>query len=290
MKSQFSSAKQIFFFGGILKTIQLVLNFLPFLLIACEPNVRQSSDNRELEADYGIIGGQDVSRSDELMRSTVGLVMMSRGSQSICTGSIVADNIVLTAAHCMVGVDGAVVTYGADIETAIVDKKYYPVLEVYIHPSYDPEADKNSNDIALVKFDGNLPGDNSKVTLLGNTSLLKNGMLATLTGYGASIEADGKFSGSSILRKVQVPLADSQFSQTEIQFSSAGGSGACHGDSGGPAYATIDGELVVIGVTSRTTDLKGGCQKDSIYTNVAPFKAWIEATASELQRSRSLER
>ena len=69
-------------------------------------------------------------------------------------------------------------------------------------------------------------------------------------------------------------------------FSSATGTGACHGDSGGPAIAAIKGQNYLIGITSRTTDLKGGCHKDSIYTNVAAYQALIVRVAAKLQNSK----
>jgi secreted trypsin-like serine protease len=79
---------------------------------------------------------------------------------------------------------------------------------------------------------------------------------------------------------------DPNFSETEISFSSTDGSGACHGDSGGPAFATIKGQKVIVGITSRTTDKSGGCHKDSVYTNVAAYKTLIDQMAAKLQAAQ----
>lgn len=270
-----------------MKTTKLfTLTSLLLALVACgSPDRQLASSYDQASNDSGIIGGQDVADSDTLMKSTVGLILLMGDSQAICTGSLVSENVVLTAAHCVVGIDGAVVVYGADLEKAAKDKKYLKVTNVFVHPSYSEAAKKDSHDIALVRFEGKLPDSYAPTALLSDTSLLSKGLQVTLAGYGASSEENGDLSGSAVLRKTTVPLANPQFSKTEMSFSSSSGSGACHGDSGGPAFATVKGQTVLVGVTSRTTDPKGGCHKDSIYTNVAPYKDMIEKMAAKLQAS-----
>jgi len=266
-----------------MKTTKLfTLTSLLLGLAACGSPDRQLASYNQ-DADAGIIGGNDVADSDPLSKSTVGLVLMLGEQQAICTGTVISENVVLTAAHCVVGIDGAVVVYGSDLEQAAHDKKYLKVTNVFVHPSYDEGADKESNDIALVRFSGKLPAGYTKAALLADASALKKGLSVTLAGYGASSEVNGQLDGSAVLRKTTVPLENPQFSKTEMSFNSSKGSGACHGDSGGPAYASIKGQNVLIGVTSRTTDKNGGCHKDSIYTNVAPYKAMIEKMAAKMQ-------
>ena len=48
------------------------------------------------------------------------------------------------------------------------------------------------------------------------------------------------------------------------------------GDSGGPAFVTRAGKLVLVGVTSRGS---GNCDGEGIYTDVRQFRAFINNVA-----------
>lgn len=235
----------------------------------------------------GIIGGVNVDSSDVINQSTVALVMSVKGGEAICTGVLVTENIVLTAAHCLVDVDGAVVVFGTDIKSSVEAKRFAQVSHGVIHPDYDPHADKDSHDLALVRFEGLKPSTYEVAKLLSSSQKLAKNLPVTLAGYGASFERRGKMSGSAILRKTTVPLTNPYFSKTEISFSSIAGKGACHGDSGGPAYATINGDITVVGVTSRTTDELGGCHKDSVYTKVSAYEDFIKKSITQLQSEQA---
>ena len=96
----------------------------------------------------------------------------------------------------------------------------------------------------------------------------------------------GETQGTSILRAATVKLTDPLYAQTELLIEqTADGKGACHGDSGGPAFAQINGQLVQVGVTSRSATEAGGltCQSGSIYTNVAAQAGFIEKTIARLE-------
>jgi len=270
-------------------------NLKPFVLVslllalaACgNQSQNVAAALNQSSVDSGIIGGADVAASDSITETTVGLIFMVHMSQATCTGTLVAPNIVLTAAHCVIDSRAGAVIFGTDIKKAADANQYATITAVFPHPDYHEGPGKNSNDIALVKFKGKLPAGYKVANLLPDASLLTKNLQVTLAGYGVSVEGpNGKMSGSGILRKVAVPLTDPNYSETEMLFGARDGAGACHGDSGGPAFATINGQTYVIGVTSRTTDQKGGCHTDSIYTNVAAFKTVIEQGISKLSKAK----
>ncbi len=80
----------------------------------------------------------------------------------------------------------------------------------------------------------------------------------------------------------------SKFSDDEVLFQQYKGSGACHGDSGGPAYTKdLSGHLVVFGVTSRSATAEGGstCLEGSVYTNTAAYNDFIAKGVASLEAS-----
>jgi secreted trypsin-like serine protease len=52
----------------------------------------------------------------------------------------------------------------------------------------------------------------------------------------------------------------------------------------------IGGIKTLIGVTSRTTDPRGGCHKDSVYTNVAAYQDFIATSLLALNSSQKMPR
>ena len=243
------------------------------LFAACSPYQAQTSrPELNVDSSAGIIGGNLVTSSDAVSKITVGLVFIAKDEESICTGTLIERNVILTAAHCVVDTDGGVAVFDTDLTRASNHRKaHVKFSKIWVHPSYDPEAEFDSHDLALIMLRKPAPVGYEVAELLQKTELLQKNLPVILAGYGASSGTNGELSGDPLLRQIQVPLDNPSFSKTEISFDSSQGKGACHGDSGGPALASIEGKLTLIGVTSRTTDQEGGCHKDSVYTNVAPY-------------------
>ena len=64
----------------------------------------------------------------------------------------------------------------------------------------------------------------------------------------------------------------------------AGGNGvdSCNGDSGGPAYVEVDGEVQLAGATSRATkNFTQPCGDGGIYTRVDRYVDWIRQVAHQ---------
>ena len=56
----------------------------------------------------------------------------------------------------------------------------------------------------------------------------------------------------------------------------------CFGDSGGPVYASIDGAITLVGLTSRgRLDTTIDCGAGGIYTNVAYHRAWLAEVSGD---------
>lgn len=253
-------------------------------LAACAPKVQEETYLNQ-RTDSSIVGGEEVSELDPIAASTV--FIFDRQVGALCTGTLISENLVLTAAHCTNSNPKAlVIGFGTQLPT---DKDEHMELRLVIagqtHPDWEKLTDSkkyNWGDLALLRFDGPLPEGAQPASLLSNAKSLKNGMRVTLAGYGV-IDMVKDVSSDS-LRKVDVVLTEKNYSKTELLFEQYQGKGACHGDSGGPALATSKGKLVVVGVTSRAATEAGGrnCLEGSIYTSVAAHLNWIKKAAKEL--------
>lgn len=256
------------------------------LVAACSNQSSNNSlpnqDGNSLQTDHvnAIIGGEEISASTPIAKSIVAVYDAAEGQ--LCSGALLTNNIVVTAAHC-IGEDPTSMYVFFDVKVSENSEKRQ-VVQTVVSPLWATRQneDKDHGDIALVKFEGSLPATYSAAVVLPNFRLLKNGGSVTLTGYGLSNAADLETAGT--LRQVDVQIADTAFARTEITIDQTHGKGACHGDSGGPAYVNINGKNYVWGITSRgVQDDKNDCSKLSAYTSLAAYRTWINQTTARLR-------
>ncbi|MCB0370422.1 MAG: trypsin-like serine protease, partial [Bdellovibrionales bacterium] len=138
-----------------------------------------------------------------------------------------------------------------------------------------------------IKYSGTTPAGYASATLLPSLSYLQNRSFVLLAGYGISNGTSKE--GAGVLRQVMTVIANSKFSTTEIQLEQRNGHGACHGDSGGPAFIVANGNYYLWGVTSRGyRDSEDNCSQFSIYTNALAYYQWIQTTARSLALAGSV--
>jgi hypothetical protein len=100
---------------------------------------------------------------------------------------------------------------------------------------------------------------------------VETGTLLTISGYGLE-DPDGQFY-YEVLNIAETPY---QFrSDYELVAGGGGAPDTCTGDSGGPAYLPIDGEMALVGVTSYNFDPQI-CGGAGAYTLVPAYLDWIE--------------
>lgn len=148
------------------------------------------------------------------------------------------------------------------------------------------EEDKVANglgDIAVLRFLDEAPLGYYPVRVMTSPQLLQKGLPVTLAGYGLTDMQPEQVDPFKLM-KADVTLADAAYSKSEILFDFSNGKGACHGDSGGPAYATLNGKLTVIGVTSRAPNFAGAltCEEGAIYSSIAAHMDFIRKAARDL--------
>lgn len=218
-----------------------------------------------------IVGGAPAAA--DVAAQTV-LIVSTRGAS--CTGTVLARDLVLTAAHC--------VAPKADYAVAILgdgQPKLVPAARIAIHPRFDADqfqTRRPTPDLALVKLAEPLPARFRTARLSPATGLPEKGVTFLLAGYG--VTADGAMKSAGTLRSVTLPSIGTTGGIMVRLSAPEGAAGACTGDSGGPAF--LDG--AVAGVVGWATAAGGarGCGGVTGVTLVSLHRDWIVATAKAL--------
>jgi secreted trypsin-like serine protease len=234
--------------------------------------------------DSTIIGGTDATGSEDFAPVVVSVYNAAKGG--LCTGSIVSDSLIVTAAHCVDGKPSDLrLIFGTDIRNE--QTRTVKMVDAYkVSPLWPFRSDEefNAGDIAMIKFSGGLPAGYRAAQILNDKSALQNGTVVTLAGYGIS---DGvAHTGAGNLRYTDVKIQNAAYSESEVLVSQTEGKGACHGDSGGPAYVRVNGQLMLWGVTNRgVNDPKNDCSVSAAYANILAHTDWLKETATELLKA-----
>lgn len=266
---------------------QLVLGVSGFccvLLLGAQPATATPSllssslvDVQEIDTqETGIIGGTDVAAGSYIAQTVVSVYDQS--SDNFCTGVILADNIIVTAAHCLgEKPENMFVVFGLNFQNAM----QFPVDKFQPSPYWNTPG-TIPGDIALLHFAGNMPSGFRAATLLPS-GYLQNTMNVTLAGYGINDEQNQ--TGAGVLRMASASIANAAYSTSEVEVNQNNGQGACEGDSGGPGYISVNGQYYLWGVTDGGIDPT--CRGLAIYTNISFYSVWIQNTSAKLSTSMS---
>jgi len=191
-----------------------------------------------------------------------------------CTGSLIAPQFVLTAAHC--ASDGLTVLYGSRSREAA---RRVVVREVIRHPGYTSQP--ITNDLALLRLAYPLHVRPVPIaTRAESWDLIRPGAEATIVGWGATPGVAGR---PDLLHRADIRFEEVRIMGTHIAYTAPRG-GPCTGDSGGPLLITgHDGKPVLVGIASVTggnlCDTGGGLAG---YTHVAALQAFIREHVPDL--------
>lgn len=225
--------------------------------------------------DTGIILGKTVEPSHPLASTIVAIVSEIHEGQALCTGTILNEETVLTAAHCVDESPSRLrVVFGINAFDAREDQIRQADRFVQ-HPEW--MKSKDEGDLALIHFKGGLPEGFHPVRLAEPTTHLTRGLKTTLMGYGVT-------NGITRVGSGRLRLTESQIleKKSETQYVTDGhATGVCFGDSGGPAFAITPRGFAQWGVASSVSNRT--CRETSIHTSLLAYEPWIRSTAARLK-------
>jgi hypothetical protein len=233
-----------------------------------------------LAASAAAMVGRAAPANDTIGRS---IVMIISSRANVCTGTALARDLVLTAAHCV----QPAASY------AILPAKGaapMPTKTVSVHPRYDPQsfaANRATADVALIKLTSPLPERIAPAPLNRADAAVAVGDRFLVVGFG--VTTLGSDAGIGVARTAAL-IATGPPGTLQVRLfdpatkGNRPGLGACTGDSGAPVFRNVDGRLVVIGVVSWSTGpkLAAGCGGLTGVTPLVRYRDWIVQAAGKL--------
>lgn len=200
---------------------------------------------------------------------------------SFCGGSIISNNWILTAGHC-ISVPSEWITIRAGTNKLNSGGSEHAIVKVIRHENYKTgKYGVPENDVALIQLATPLEFDATRqpIKIFNQNEEAVVGAMSIITGWGRTKEGG---TSATVLQTVEVPIVSKE--SCHIAYESygglpqgeicaafpEGGKDACQGDSGGPL--TIGGRLA--GIVSWGN----GCAKKGypgVYTEVAAYHDWI---------------
>ena len=228
-----------------------LLSVIMAVLSLCVPVLAQddteASELRALTTAYEANGWEAVGR-------------LSIGNNGMCTGAMIAPNIVLTAAHCMydahsgVRIDPGNIRFHAGWRNGRAAASRQ-VRRTLVHPDYEftgPSGDRKvSNDLALLELDSDIHLAN--ITPFKTGDRPRKGETVGVVSY-AHDRAD-----TPALQEACHVLARQRGSlilSCDVDF----------GSSGAPIFSDVGGEVQIVSVVSAKAEIRG--RRVSLGTNL----------------------
>jgi hypothetical protein len=205
-------------------------------------------------------------------------VVLIVGGHSLCTGVVIAPDLVLTAAHCVLENGKYRLVTFEGRRPAVKD-----VARVVPHPQFSPRIE--APDLALVKLAAPPSPTLIPAPFSDRRAPPSVGERFLVAGFGVATQGARKTAG--ILRAATLVVTDRPSSQLlslvdPRKLGASAGLGVCNGDSGGPVFDERDRALVAIVSWTGSTDGEPVCGFVSGVTPLARYRYWILDTAEQL--------
>ncbi|MDR7039414.1 MULTISPECIES: S1 family peptidase [Methylobacterium] len=239
----------------------------------------------------------EVSRDPNGLRASVVRIESTQGE--ICSGTLIAPDLVLTAAHC--------VMHRAGYSVVAVDRAFrqrrISAVAASMHPDFVPGTtpeDQPGVDLAMIKLAEPLGPDFQPLDPRGAGSISK-GDPVDIAGFG--VVAENRRNTARTLRQAHLVSIGSLQVANRVtvvtdrrRFAETVGAGACLGDSGGPILRGGPGGYQIVGVVSwssgamqQNTRQRTACGGFTAVTPLGEHTGWISARAAELSQLQAGE-
>ena len=237
---------------------------------------------------FAIFGGAPVAPGAVLAQSVAAILYHDETGAHLCTGTMLAPRLILTAAHCTDGGRDAISVIFSITLSGVQPDRIRKVAAVARAPA-TPEAKgkqpyQDPDDVAVILLDSAAPVGTGFARLAAKPAAA--GQL-TAIGYGATSDfrapdAQGRhqlgFDG--LLRTTAIGVTAS--GPALLVADQSRGSGVCTGDSGGPLFQTGRNLTVaglLIGVSSPRA-VNDNCRGRAWFASIARWTPWIETAAA----------
>jgi len=256
-----------------LRRVTLALASLVPLLGGCAPDRAVAPTAAPTDPRAIVFGSPDVANTYSNVAAF--LVQAPSGRVSpVCTGTLIAPTVVLTAAHCTSYVEQVLIPQGytvwvsfsnqivwGSLTNAATLASMIEVTEMITNPDYS-QRQSDVADLGLLILAeapvGITPATLPTLGLLDQLSA-QNGLKGatfTVAGYGLQdrvvgggqpffTDANPVYRGYAVESFLALNKGYLRLSQNP----STGDAGACYGDSGGPNFLTVDGQQILVAVT-----------------------------------------
>ncbi|MDW1600923.1 serine protease [Vibrio sp. Vb2960] len=235
-----------------------------------------------------IIGGEPANTSDWKFIASLVRKGQPTSIGHFCGGSFLGGKYVLTAAHCVEGLnaDDIDIVLGLYDQNNESQSQRIAVNNIYSHNEYN--SNTTNNDIALIELEHNI--DSATIDLATPELLdsVRVGDKLHVAGWGNTSTTDRIY--PTVLQQVDLEYVDRATCQNlPGNYSNVsddgicagyywGGKDSCQGDSGGPLIVDDNGINKLLGVVSWGD----GCAQPNaygVYANVAHFQhnGWIDS-------------
>ena len=244
------------------------------------PRAHDSKDDGEWHPDLRIIGGSEAIE-DRFSYA----VSLQDGTGLVCGGSLIAKDVVLTAAHCApkAGAFFPLVVLGRHDLSNSDDGKVFPVRQQVTHPEHGNVM--LDNDFMLVFLEGASTDDNVITVKLNSDPLVPSvGQDVTVMGWGDTDNNIVNFEPSYVLMNVDMSVISNQECDaseliigliTDNMLCARANGIHCNGDSGGPMI--IKGDDSATDVQVGVVSWGNYCQSHAVYDRVSQAYDWIQS-------------